>query len=227
MTKKLSKFEKVESLDGVYCATNGSLRCTAIKLDDGSICLFSPVSGLTEDVVDSIESLGDVSILFAPNHYHNKGLVEYINAFPKALLVASEGARPRLQKITGSEFELIHTLTKKLPSNIEIIDTAGLKTGESWIKIKKEKCVTWIVVDAFCSTDKNNTKVSDEPQILGTFPKFGIKELDIYIPWLREQIERDQPTMIVPCHGSLIFSEALPSKLRRLNDEVLKKIVSN
>jgi hypothetical protein len=220
MAKTLSHFMDTDGFAGIYSATKGTLRCTAIKLADGSLCLFSPVLGLTEQVIEKLALLGDVSFILAPNHYHNKGVAEYADAFPKAALVAPGPAIPRIEKVTGISFQTLTALEEKLPNNISIIHTQGLKTGEVWLKVENENKNAWVVVDAFCTMKDNAKKTeSDTPQILGTFPKMGVQDRKLYLPWALEQITQDQPSLILPCHGSTIKSAHLPAKLTVLMNE--------
>ena len=81
MSKFLSAFAALDDFSGLYCAERGSLRCTAIRLRSGGLCLFSPVQGLGDTAIASLAALGEVEVLFAPNHYHNKGLREYAEFF--------------------------------------------------------------------------------------------------------------------------------------------------
>ncbi len=219
----MSKFVEYPGLTGIYSATKGTLRCTAIKLRGGSLCLFSPVLGLTDEVKNSLAELGDVSYLLAPNHYHNKGLSEYVDAFPQASLLAPDEAIPRLHKITGLEFQDLAYFEKSLPAHISVINTSGLKTGEIWLRVQQNNSNAWLVVDAFCTMKENAKKsVSDRPQILGTFPRMGVDDVHSYLPWVYKQIDHDKPTLILPCHGSAIESPQLPTKLKQLVRETFE-----
>jgi hypothetical protein len=220
MAKVLSDFNKIDGFNGIYSATKGTLRCTAVRLADKSLCLFSPVLGLTEESIEDLTKLGNISYILAPNHYHNKGITEYAAAFPNATVVAPERAIPRLEKVTGIEYQTLTTLKEVLPNHISMIHTQGLKTGEIWLSVKGTNENAWLVVDAFCTMKDNAKKPeSDTPQILGTFPKMGVQDRKLYLTWALDQIHQDQPTLILPCHGSAIKSAQLPTKLKTLMKE--------
>ena len=85
MATKISAFEPVPDMPGLFTATKNNLRCTAIVLRSGQICLFSPVSGLSDAARASLSDIGDVSFLLAPNGFHNGGLVEYSALTPTRL----------------------------------------------------------------------------------------------------------------------------------------------
>lgn len=216
MGKLLSPFEALEGLEGVYTATRANLRCTALRLRSGGLCLFSPVKGLGNEAIASLQELGKVEILLAPNHWHNMGLREYAEAFPGAALCTSPRASVRLSSITQLRFESLSPLEKLLPQNMQILVPEGLKTGEVWLSITDAQRCAWAVVDAFCGPGANKREPDNGPAILGTFPKFGLSDRTIYLDWLERQIEADAPTTMVPCHGAVLQDGQLPDKLRRL-----------
>ncbi|MDF3819678.1 hypothetical protein P3G55_07195 [Leptospira sp. 96542] len=216
MSKFLSEFVALDGFDGIYIASRDQLRCTAIRLSTGGVCLFSPVEGLGDEALASLTDLGKVEILIAPNHYHNKGLKEYAKAFPKALICASESAGIRLKNVTGLQFKDIDKLRSRLLSNMKLLQPAGLKTGEVWISIRGIKSHSWLVVDSFCGSIENSKTKIAKPDILKTFPKFGVADRVVYLEWLKRQIEKDSPTTIIPCHGGVINSQKLTSTIWRL-----------
>lgn len=216
MAKLLSRFEALDGLEGVYTATRDNLRCTALRLTSGGLCLFSPVRGLGDSAIASLRDLGEVEILLAPNHWHNLGLQEYARAFPDASLCASPRASVRLASVTQLRFEDLARLQPLLPQSVRLVPPAGLKTGEVWLSIAGAERHAWVVVDAFCGPAGKTRDVGHEPGILGTFPKFGIGDRTVYLDWLERQIEADKPTVLVPCHGAVVEGGQLPGKLRRL-----------
>lgn len=216
MSKELSKFAPVPLQKDMWSAHKGTLRCTAFKLRDGSLCLYSPVSGLGDVGQSSLGAIGNVSFLLAPNHYHNKGLAEYSQAFPDARLICSEQARPRLQKQTGLSFEDVGLLNPLLPEGCNILEPEGLKTGEIWMQQKSSAGTIWIVCDAFTGSAKKGEDISTQIELLGTFPKFGIKDAKTYASWVEGRLAADPPALVVPCHGSIIQSQDLAIDIRLL-----------
>lgn len=178
MSKVLSAFRELpffsggDQHPGIWSADRGSLRCSAIRLQDGSLCLYSPVSGLGDAARASLEAIGEVSFLLAPNHYHHKGLAEYARVFPQASRVCSDAARPRLRAQTELTFDGLQDLARRLPEGCELAEPRGLKTGEVWLDLSVADQRIWVVTDAF----KGPARSSDEGRIelLGTFPRYGI-----------------------------------------------------
>ncbi len=218
MNKALSAFTPVGQQVGLLSVQKGSLRCTALKLRDESLCLYSPVLGLYGTARDSLTALGDVSVLLAPNHYHHKGLAEYAQAFPDASLICSERARPRLEKQTGLSFGGLSVLTPRLPEDCDLIEPEGLKTGEVWIVRTHPGEHVWVLCDAFKGPSGKPGTVSDQVELMGTFPTYGIRDKKTYSAWVKARLETKTPTMVVPCHGSLVASPTLASQIVTLLD---------
>lgn len=221
MTKQLSAFSPVVGLTGVCSAQKATLRCTAIELNAGMVCLYSPVLGLKQAARASVDALGEVSHLLAPNHYHHKGLNEYAKAFPNARLCCSPGARPRLEKQTGLRFVGFEDVAAELPATCSLLLPLGLKTGETWLQVEQGSERAWIVTDAFRGPDGPPGFVSDQVELLGPFPKFGIADRAVYHTWLSARIGDAPPTMIVPCHGSVVHGPNIASDALKLVSDLL------
>lgn len=220
MSKQLGPFEPVPGFPGVFSARKGELRCVAIQLQSGGLCLYSPVAGISEDATQSLADVGNVTHLLAPNHYHNKGLAEYVKAFPDAMLCCTEGARPRLSKQTGLAFEVLSPTTLPLPEGVRLVATVGLKTGEVWVEVVTQNACLWIVTDAFSGPKGKQDFVGNQPDLLGTFPKFGVSDRLVYTTWLRGAIQAARPTALLPCHGAAVAGETLADDLLRLSHDL-------
>ncbi len=208
MTAELMEFKPVTGLTGVFSATKGGLRCTAITLKTGGLCLYSPVAGIGHKGKASLANIGQVEVLLAPNHYHNKGLAEYVLAFPDAHLLAPSPCHARLQKITGLGFADVSALDLLLPDDMQCVAPAGLKTGEVWITSPD----FWLVVDAFAGPAKGDGPA----QLLKTFPRYGVADAMAYTRWAADFILRSPPKILVPCHGGILRAPNLPAQLEKL-----------
>jgi hypothetical protein len=214
-------FREVAGLDGVWTARSGKLGCAAIRLSGGDLCLYSPVLGLGDKGVATLREHGEVSILLAPNHYHNRGLAEHVRLFPEADLVSSTHAETRLAKQTGLQFKGLDTLSAGLPKNIRSLEPKGLKTGEIWLQIEGAEDLAWIVCDAFSSPLVKDGAYAEGPSMLGTFPKFGVRDRKMYTSWVKSQISRQPPTILIPCHGAPVRRTDLAELLSALLDKGL------
>lgn len=209
----IQPFSLVGGLDGVYIGRAGKLNCIAFRLRDGSLCLYSPVAGLEASAGDSLARLGGVSMILAPNHYHNKGLTGHADAFPNASLICSKDAEPRLKKITGLAFDPIDTLKSQLADNQRLLEPEGLKTGEVWVETRTQSETAWIVTDAFSAKLHSPGVCAEAPGMLGTFPRYGVKDASVYRDWVNTQLSADRPSILLSCHGSPVNSPDLDAQL--------------
>lgn len=216
-----SEFLPVHGLDGVYAAQFGKLSCVALRLLDGSLCLYSPVAGLEKTLKHQTSELGTMSALLAPNHYHNKGLAAHVATFPDAALYCSCAARPRLSKITGLKFDLLDRLKEALPDGQIFHEPHGLKTGEIWVQINSVSECALVVTDAYSSAIQPPGTFGGNVTMLGTFPRYGVKDARTYKTWVAELLSNAAPTMLIPCHGSPVRSPNLTDQLTGRLDEVL------
>jgi len=54
--------------------------------------------------------------------------------------------------------------------------------------------------------------------LLKPFPKYGLKDKGLYMDWLKEQLRRDKPKVLIPCHGNVVRDTALHKTLGALAD---------
>lgn len=80
----------------------------------------------------------------------------------------------------------------RLDIDVVTLPLVGYKDGQD---------VAWIVCDAFSSAPANTKDEVGRPSILGIFPKFGVRDRLAYKAWIRPQIARQSPTILLPCHG--------------------------
>lgn len=73
-------------------------RMALIRLADGGLFVWSPVS-LPSALRASVDALGEVRFIAAPNALHHLSLVEWKNAYPRAMFYAPPGLRARRNDI--------------------------------------------------------------------------------------------------------------------------------
>jgi len=213
MSKKVCEYLPEQGIENLLLLRKDNARSAALKLKDGKYCLISPIKNTHHQAA----GIGAVSHILAPNHYHNKGLADFSKQFPGASICASSAARPRLEKITGNKLKPLTSLVRRFPSNVELLEPKGLKTGEIWLRLHTTDQCTWLVCDSFSGKKMTATSSSTRvPTLLGTFPSYGVDNSEIYSQWVLNQIEQDQPTKVIPCHGSIVEDLKLPGKLAKL-----------
>ena len=214
--RKTPAYEPLKGAVGLMLARKDNGRMVAVRLKDGSLCLYSPVRGL-----ESVECPeGKVTHILAPNHYHNKGLVSFSALYPSASVCASKSASPRLKEVTGLAIKPLTSLGRKLPAGFEILEPDGLKTGEVWLRFPVGRAVGWLVADSFSAKKLTATSTasgtSNTPTLLSTFPSYAIDDREGYAQWVRAMIKQDKPKIVIPCHGSVIQGAGLAGKLTKL-----------
>ncbi|MDX8348328.1 hypothetical protein SLH49_10045 [Cognatiyoonia sp. IB215446] len=212
-------FTPAPGLDGVYLLQSAKLTSFALRLKDGTYCLYSPIAGMAQEAQTELGEKGGISVLLAPNHYHNMGLKEHVAAFPRATLMSSNAAAPRLKKITGLAFSDVKALAPQLPDGTRLLEPEGLKTGEVWSEIVLGEEVAWVVTDAFSTKRHPAGEEADAPSMLGTFPKYGIKDSGKFCRWVEKQLALRPPTILLSCHGSPLRDGNLATALQRLLNE--------
>jgi len=197
--KQKSGLEPVDGVEGLWSIRKGNLRCSVAALPDGGTCLYSPVGKTSETASEA----APIRFLLAPNHYHNKAMTEHEAAFPQASCVCSETAKPRLEKVTGIRFSGLADLADALPKDACLLEPKGLKTGEVWLCLRSGDQIAWVVTDAFCGV-RQQDDTAPKAGFLKPFPTYGLRDKTIFSQWVRDRLELEPPTLIVPCHGEIV-----------------------
>jgi len=207
-------FKAIQNLDSVYTARNKKNRIVAFCVNSNEICIFNPITGLTNEALDNLKVMGKVSCAITPNHYHSSALAGFKKEFPRARLYASLKAIPRLGKQTGLGFTEIEKIENKLPNGVSFIRPEGLETGEIWIRIKHDGHIAWVVGDAFSGPALSDEESkTNKVELLKTFPAYGVEDMERYQSWILRQIKTDKPKTLIPCHGAIVQSPKLPQQL--------------
>ncbi len=191
--------------------SNGfSLRTTVLRLTDDSLALFSPTRGLQTLIAE----LGSVSMLVAPNHFHHLGLASYAERWPDATIVCSSQAAKRLSKKSAIQnFQSLDALRALLPAHASVLEAPSLRTGEILLRVETELGVAWAVSDAFFNLAAHPrgmaglvcraTRTSKGMRIGRTFTGLAVQDKQTYGAWLRQQLDADRPTLLLPGHGEV------------------------
>lgn len=118
---------------GLRAARHAALRMTAARDQKGGVVVYSPVAGISPEMMSCLEELGTVHAFLAPSQFHNLGIPEWSEAFPNTVRVAAEISIPRLKRQTGYDFEPLAALRSPLISRLSIMSAPGVKAGEAWI----------------------------------------------------------------------------------------------
>jgi hypothetical protein len=191
------------------------VRMLALGLRGGGLCVVSPGSGLSEEQFTALERWGRPRFLLAPNHFHNGGLAPWQARYPEAKVVAHPRAMPRLQrKFPGLNFSELEPLTAALPEGTQLLSPPMAKQGELWVSARTGEGIAWYVVDGFL----NEWRLPKGPvgwlmRGLGFrpglmmnpfFKRLFLESKASFQAWVKEQLARDQPTLLIPSHGVVL-----------------------
>jgi hypothetical protein len=88
--------------DHAFMGLPFGVRMTAIRADDGTIWLHSPLP-LTEERRAAVAALGPVGGVFAPNLFHHLYAGDWATAFPEARLWLAPGLKKKRPDLTRGE----------------------------------------------------------------------------------------------------------------------------
>ena len=218
---ELGIFESTYHVPGLACRT------VVAPLDGGGLVVYSPGAKLAEALPPELAGRGDPAVLLAPNDFHHLGIRAWRARYPSAIVVASEGAWPRLRKQGHTDLQPLSRLRERLPPWLSVLEVPATRIGETWLRFEGAEGVGWILCDAFFNLPRLSRKLHLRlfSQLMRSGPGLsisslmkwgGVKDRKAYKAWLLEQLERDRPRVLVPNHGDVLSDPELPAKLRAL-----------
>ncbi len=200
------------------------LRMIALRLKDQSLLVYSPLPLSPDQDFRALDSLGKVSHLLAPNHFHNLGIKPFYRRYPQATLWCAPLAAKRLKSQTSLVFSDCANLAPLLPEGVSLVQPAGLKTGEVWIKVdSRDGGRILMVCDSFFNMPPQRrglfgmvlrlTGGAPGLRVSKVFGVIAVSQQAVYRQWLKAFVDQWQPQTLVPSHGDLLTDESLGSKL--------------
>lgn len=127
----MKMWQPVPALDGVWSAARVidgvPLRSLAIRLADGRLAIHSPIRRLAREARGQLAEIGKPAFLIAPNHFHNRGLHKYLEAYPGVTIVASPTA------VGDAFFNIARTPRTPIGFLLWLLGiSAGLRIGASF-----------------------------------------------------------------------------------------------
>lgn len=228
MTERLGAWKELCSGSGVwtsdYRIPGLPCRSYAVELHDGGYAVVSPGAGLQDTFADTFP--GPVRFLVAPSNFHWLGIPTWSERFPKAKVVCSQDARDRLTKkglpLTGTLAELRSALSP----HTTLLELPGTRSGEVWLRADTREGIAWLVCDAIFNMPKprklsgrllQKSMKSGPGLALSQLMKWGgLRDRAAFKTWFLEQLEHDQPAILVPAHGDIDREPELAKRLRAL-----------
>ena len=200
-----------------YSFGPGTANAVAVRLDDGTLLVISPPTGLSARELDELASVGEVSSLLANNGAHYLGLTSFCERFPKATAYATDAARERIQQKSKRPLSL-HPLSQLLPRlsrKVEVIAADGCKVGDVLVRIHSERGPLLYVGDFFANIPKlpwnplfrimfKLTKSAPGFRVFGIFFKFFSSDRAALRDFLIRELQASSPAVMIPAHGDCV-----------------------
>lgn len=202
------------------------VRMTAIGIGGDHLLVVSPGKPRDEALLDALERRGTPRWLLAPNHFHNEGLGFWKRRYPKIRVAAHPRAHARLMKKVPElgSIEDLEALRAELPASIRLFGPPMAKQGETWVAVKTGHGTAWIVCDGIVNDRKYPWAMwllGFRPRLMTNplFKRLFLESKADYKRWMLGELEKDPPSLLVPCHGRVERDPDLVEQLRRITNE--------
>lgn len=203
---------------------SGRARATTLVFrgEDGLV-VVSPGRAMPPRELDALAELGEVRALVANNAYHHLGQGEWRRRFPNAVSYAPGASIPRLGKqAKGIPFQPLETLA--LPGHVRCEVPAGMKAGETLLRIGTAKGPVWYMGDLVA----NMQSLPPPPMrwlftLTDSAPGLKLFKLAVWMlvsdrratkDFALSRLAEDAPKVLVPAHGPAFDASDLAERLR-------------
>ena len=198
----------------------------AVRLRDESLLVTSPTSDMSDSAHAELKQIGLPRFLLVSNHYHTLGVDDFVSRYPSVRVLCSKVAKQRLTHKLQNPLRHLDTAQEYLPSELQILEPAGTKTGEVWLELQKNNAYAWVVADAFFNLFNHPrglmnlparlTQVTAGLQLGKTFRWLAIRDRTAYKHWFERAVTRATPMLLVPAHGDVLQDTELARRLLTL-----------
>lgn len=213
-----------------YCPyyVPGYKACTLAFLSKNKdLLLVSPGAKLVDSLPKELANGKNPTMALVPNAFHHMGVPAWRKKYRDLVVVASDDAIPRLKRKGYTSIQRLSLFKEALPENITLLEPEGMRFGEVWLRVASKEGVAWIVCDAFFNHPKFSNKfitrliqklmkAAPGLQISNIVKYFLIKNRGLYKKWLRTQLAKDKPSILIPAHGEILRSPDLPEIIEKL-----------
>jgi hypothetical protein len=197
-----------------YSFGHGTARSFAVLGPLGWV-VVSPPEKVEDAQLETLEALGPIAAIVAPNAFHLMGLAPWHARFPDAKIFAPAQSIPRLHKKTGlKDIAPVAEAKTFCGAALEIVDMPFYKTGEALVRVPTDKGSIWHVTDVifnFAKVPPNPiakfifTILSDSApgfKLSGPAAFIMMRDKKSVYRFLKQEAEKDPPIRIVPSHGA-------------------------
>lgn len=129
--------EKLESnlwrVEGDLPGNNGTRVMTIVKTKSSGLVVHNPIA-LEEDVMKEIDAFGDVTTIIVPSGYHRLDSKNFKQRYPKAKIVAPEGARKKVEQVVKVD----GAYDGQIDDGVTLTHLEGLKNAEGIMEVDSD-----------------------------------------------------------------------------------------
>jgi len=217
---------------GQYIVPNFVSNSIALKLKENEFLIISPGEPLLTTWPNEWTGPNIKMHLLMPNSFHHLGIKSWQKAFPNHSLYASKAAIPSLLKkgVTSSETGILalEQNTIELPPAYSFLFPPGHRAGDVWLKKNNaDNTSLWVTCDSFLNYARTSNQFMARTlqKLLDAAPGLKISQVvkwfilddrEAFRVWVLGQLEKGQPSTLIPSHGEICQSEDLSSQLTKL-----------
>jgi hypothetical protein len=182
---------------------------------EGGLIVVSPPANPSERTFTELEARGKVKALVAPNAFHTMGIAPFKARFPDAQVFAAAQSIARVEKKSQvGGIKPVADSRDVTGPNVDLLDIPHFKTGEVLVRARSGSEVAWYVTDVIMNMPVAPggpigllfkwTGSAPGLRLNGLAPWFMMKDKMGVRRWLREEAEKQPPTLLIPAHGDVV-----------------------
>lgn len=180
------------------------------------LVVFSPPSRPKDETFAELEKHGKVRALVASNALHHLGLPAWKARYPDAPVFAPAQSIARVEKKSGIKgIRPIREASALVDPAVELVDMPFYRTGEVLVRITTATGLIWCITDLVLNLAElpkpfpihqifKWTKSGPGLRPNGVGPLYMVKDRPSLYRWMRDEIRKAPPTMLLLAHGDAV-----------------------
>lgn len=213
---------------------DGTATTFVARMREGGLLVVSPSTDLSDEAAAELEEFGPVRAIVANNGFHHLGQGPWAERYPESRRFASPESAARIAKKSKIDltYEPLSELTPMLSDDVQVREVPNTKLGETWVWAKVGDGYAWYVSDILANMQSLPPKLF--PRLLFKFTdsapglkvfnlamRFMVRDRKGTLRLMLQDMEGEEPTVIVPGHGAILSSETVAADARRVIEAAL------
>ena len=208
--------------------TSAFSNCFVVRIGESELAVISPPRKLGSGDFESLDALGKVVAICAPNGLHHLGIPGFVERYPEATLYTDAVSAKRIAKQQPSlpSFRPTEELASQLPDHVKIFSAPMLKRPDMMARVDTGKGYIWYSNDVL-----GNSPNLPKPWLLGKLfkwsrsgPGYTVNRLVLkylgpqagFGDWLKGEFEAHPPCKVVVGHGHVFDEGDVAAKSREV-----------